>query len=148
MSNTDSRGGRSRYSVACEELASLQNRMPGKVAVISFGTDVQFCPAGLPTNMNGSTAMDKALEFVKVADAIEGMKFFLISDGEPNDSAQTLSIARTFKNRISTIYVGPEDSPSGRDFLQRLAKATGGETVTADRAKELTAKIETMLLKG
>lgn len=45
-------------------------------------------------------------------------------------------------------YVGPEEYPAGRDFLQRLAAATGGQTVTADRAKELKAGIERLYLPG
>jgi hypothetical protein len=44
------------------------------------------------------------------------------------------------------IYVGPENHPSGRDFLQKLAQATGGISVTADRAKELKSEIEQLLL--
>lgn len=148
MGSPDSRGGRTRYSVASEELASLQNRMPGKIACISFGSDVQFCPAGLPVMMGGGTDMAKALQFAKVADDIPEEKFFLISDGQPNNEGETLRVAKTFKNHISTIFVGPEDQPSGRDFLQKLAKVTGGQTVTADRAKELTSKIETLLLNG
>jgi hypothetical protein len=42
--------------------------------------------------------------------------------------------------------VGPEDRPYGRDFLSKLAIATGGSTVTADRAKDLAENIETLLL--
>lgn len=148
MSAKDSHGGKSRYEVACQELANLQNHLPGKIAVISFSNTVQFCPSGIPVNLDGGTQMDEALKFVKVADEIPDMRFFLISDGEPNDEAAALKIARSFKNKISTIYVGPEDNPTGRDFLQKLAKLTGGQTVTADRAKELTSKIETLLLKG
>lgn len=48
MENPDSRGGRSRYETACEELAALQGSLPGKVAVMSFSDRVQFCPAGIP----------------------------------------------------------------------------------------------------
>lgn len=146
MSSRDSRGQNSRYEVACEELAVLQNHLPGKVAVITFGDKVQFCPAGVPVNQGGGTDMAAALNFVKVADKIDGMRFVLISDGEPNDPQSTLKIASGFKNRIDVIYVGPENQPAGRDFLTRLAQATGGKAVTADRAQELTARIETLLL--
>jgi Mg-chelatase subunit ChlD len=147
MSSNDSRGGKSRKEIAMQELTGLQNSLPGKVAVIAFAGEVQFCPSGIPSASGSSTDMAKALKFVKIADEIPGMKFFLISDGQPDDEQATMKVAKTFKNKIFCIYVGPEDSPTGRDFLERLAKATGGQTVTADRAKELTSKIEMLLLK-
>lgn len=145
MENPDSRGGRSRYETACEELAALQGSLPGKVAVMSFSDRVQFCPAGIPVFFGGSTDLAGALRFCKVAD-LPGMRFILISDGEPDDQRQALEIAATYQNRIDVIYVGPENRRSGRDFLQKLAQATGGVSVTADRAKELKANIEKLLL--
>jgi hypothetical protein len=148
MGVTDSRGGKSRYDVACDELKALQNSLPGKIAVLSFSSEVQFCPSGLPIFMGSGTNMAKALQFAKVADNIPGMRFILISDGEPDSERETLSIARSYQNSINTIYVGPEVRPTGRDFLQRLAKASGGQTTTADRAQELKSGIETLLLNA
>ncbi|MEM4202476.1 MAG: vWA domain-containing protein [Candidatus Methanomethylicaceae archaeon] len=147
MSSHDSRGGRSRYDVACEELAALQNNHPGKIAVIAFSSFPKFCPNGIPEYLGQSTNMAKALEFAKIAD-VPGIQFILISDGEPDDEQKTLSVAGTYRNKISTIYVGPEEQPAGRDFLQRLAAATGGRTMTVDRAKELKAGIEKLYLPG
>jgi len=147
MSASDSRGGRSRYDVACDELRALQGSLPGKIAVLSFSSDVIFCPSGMPIFLGANTDMAKALQFAKIADT-PGMRFILISDGDPDDPAQTLSIATSYKNRIDAIYVGPEDHPIGQSFLQRLATASGGQTLTADRAKELKAGIETLLLKA
>jgi hypothetical protein len=144
MDQKDSRGGRSRYQVACDELGKLQASLPGKIAVISFSSDVQFCPAGVATYFGGGTNLAKALEFIKIAD-VPGMQFILISDGQPDDEQAALRIARIFDNKISVIYVGPEDQPSGRDFLQRLAAATGGKAITADRAKELAASVQYLL---
>jgi hypothetical protein len=46
------------------------------------------------------------------------------------------------------VYVGPEDEREGREFLARLAAANGGQAVTADRAQQLAAKIETLLLEA
>lgn len=148
MGSRDSRGGLSRYEVACEELAALQRNLPGKIALISFADEAYFCPGGIPMSTGGSTAMEVVLRFVKIADDIAGMRFFLISDGDPNEPQVTLEIAKTFKNKISTIYVGGENEYGGREFLQRLAEATGGLHVTAEHAKELTEKIETMMLHG
>jgi Mg-chelatase subunit ChlD len=148
MHSQDAPGGLSRYDAACKELASLQSHLPGKVAVISFASDTQFCPAGIPVNLGGGTNMAGALTFVKCADAIEGMRFFLISDGQANDERATMEVAKKFQNKIDTIYVGPEDHPVGRDFLIRLAASTGGTHTLAAQTKELTQKIETLLLKA
>ena len=147
MAAGDSRDGRSRYEVACDELTNLQNSMPGKLAVISFADDVMFCPSGIPYNYGGGTMLGKALKFAKMAD-VPGIDFIVISDGEPYDEEQAIEIARTYKNKISTIFVGPEqDWSGGRRFLERLARESGGETTTADRAKELAAGVR-LLLNG
>lgn len=147
MGATDSRGGKSRYDVACEELAGLQNSLPGKIAVISFSSDVLFCPSGVPTFLQGGTDLAKALNFVKVADVPE-MRFVLISDGQPDDEQAAMVAARKFSNRIDVIYVGPEDRSTGRQFLERLSKATGGKSIVADRAKELGASVTKLLAEG
>lgn len=147
MGANDSRGGKSRYSVACEELAALQKSLPGKIAVIAFSDDVQFCPSGIPEFFQDGTNLTKALKFVKVAD-VPDMRFILISDGEPHDEQSALEEAKKFKNRIDVIYVGPEERPSGRQFLERLSKATGGVSVTADKAQELAASVTRLLATG
>jgi uncharacterized protein with von Willebrand factor type A (vWA) domain len=145
MAQNDSRGGHSRYDVACDELAQLQASLPGKIAVIAFSSEPVFCPGGVPQYLGGGTNMAQALHFTKIAD-VPGMQFILISDGEPDNERNTLAVARTYKNKISTIYVGPEERPAGRDFLSRLAAATGGLGITVDRAKELKSHIEKLLL--
>lgn len=147
MSSRDSRGGKSRYDVACEELADLQKSLPGKIAVIGFSNTTEFCPGGKPYFQSGGTNLAGALEFIKIAD-IPGMKFVLISDGEPDDERKALSIAGGFKNHIDVIYVGPEDQPDGRDFLYKLAKMTGGKSVTAEAAKKLAASVTSLLSDG
>ena len=143
MESHDSRNGKSRYEVACEELAVLQEAAAGKVAVISFSDAVLFCPAGTPYFFQGSTDMAAALHFAKVAD-VAGMRFVLISDGEPNDGQAALRAARQFVNRIDTIYVGPELGP-GRKFLRQLAAASGGQQVTATAAIGLAAAAQKLL---
>lgn len=148
MSDSDNRDGQSRYDVACAELRALQGSLPGKIAVLSFSSDVEFCPSGVAFFQGGGTDMAKALQFAKVADGIPGMRFILISDGEPDYPTDTLRIAASYKNKIDTIYVGPENRPIGRDFLEKLAQTSGGQTITADRAKELKSGIETLLLNA
>ena len=147
MEQNDSRGGRSRYEIACEELRQLQANLPGKIAVLAFSNTTIFCPGGVPQMLHGGTNLAGALKFAHVAD-VPGMRFVVISDGEPDSRSDALAQARRFKARIDVIYVGPEDRPAGRDFLMRLAQVSGGQMVTADRAQELAASVERLLLQG
>lgn len=144
MESCDSRQGKSRYEVALEELTRLQENMPGKLAVIAFSSTVEFCPSGVPTPLRGGTDLTKALKFTKVAD-LPGMQFILISDGQPEDEHSALQVATSYQNKIDVIYVGPEGG-RGQAFLLRLAQATGGLGITADRAQELAPAIDRLLL--
>lgn len=143
MGQHDARGNQSRYEVACDELRKLQASLPGKLALLSFSDDVQFCPNGIPFNFNGMTDLAKALKFAKMAD-VSGMRFIVISDGEPNDEDESLRVAKTYKNRIDTIFVGPEGG-DGQKFLQRLARASGGQGVTSEKVKELETSVKFLL---
>jgi Mg-chelatase subunit ChlD len=148
MDAPDSRDRRTRYDVALEELAALQQALPGKIAVIAFSSWPVFVPGGQPPFLAGGTDLAAALQFAKVADVPSGdMRFFIISDGEPDSRDVALAVARTYHNRIDTIYVGPESYPLGRAFLQQLATASGGQSVTADRVQEL-ARVTQQLLSS
>jgi Mg-chelatase subunit ChlD len=148
MMAQDSRGGQSRYDVALQELARLQRDMPGKIAVIAFSDGTLFVPGGQPPLLGESTNVAGALKFAKVAD-VPGMRFVLISDGQPNDQAAALNVAKGYKNRIDCVFVGPEDDhEGGRGFLDLLAKLSGGQSVTAAKAQELAAKTEQLLLSA
>lgn len=146
MAAKDSRGGRSRYDIALEELAALQSHLPGKIAVIAFSDSVVFVPGGQPPFMGSGTNLAAALRFAKVAD-VPDMRFFIISDGSPDDEQAALNVAKTYSNRIDTIYVGPESYPRGREFLERLARASGGQSTTADRVQDL-ARVTQQLLSS
>ena len=132
MNASDCPGQRRRYDVACEQLIRLQKELPGKVGVISWSCTVSFCPGGVPTFLRGGTDLVGALKFIKPADGTT-IKLILISDGEPDYGSEqkALDIASQFKSKIETIYIGPEGGP-GRDFLRRLAEATGGKSVNQD----------------
>lgn len=144
MGTRDSRDHQSRYEVACEELAALQASLPGKVAVISFSDRTMFCPDGVPFNLRGGTDLAGALKFARVAD-VPGMRFVVISDGEPDEPQAALHEAAKYKARIDVIYVGSEILPTGRDFLINLAKASGGQAVTAAQAKQLATTIQWLI---
>lgn len=145
MTSEDAAGGKSRYEVASRELASLQGNLPGKVALISFNNVTLFNPDGVPMTPGGGTDLADALRFARRAD-VEGIRFIVISDGEPNAPAEALKVAAKYKNRIDCIYIGPENWPTGRDFLNRLSAASGGKVVTADKAKELSSAVQRLLL--
>lgn len=146
MSATGTATGCSRYEQACKELETLQASMPGKIAVISFSStnEVKFCPGGIPHNWLGGTDVAGALTFAKMAD-VPGMRFILISDGEPDSASAALAVARTYTNRIDTIFVGNERLPAGRKFLQELSAASGGQSITSDRVQALATSVQRLL---
>lgn len=145
MMMQDSRGGRSRYDVALEELAQLQQAMPGRIAVIGFSDHPEFAPNGAPRFQGTNTDLARALQFARMAD-IAGMRFIVVSDGQPDDERAALDVAATYQGRIDCVFVGPEHDRLGQEFLNKLASAHGGQKVTADRVQQLAAKIETLLL--
>lgn len=141
MSANDAPGYSSRYDAAEQELSKLQKEYPGKIAVISFSDFPVFSPNGIPQRFGGSTNMSAALEFVKMADDTE-IQFILVSDGQPNSPEDTLRVARSFKSKINTIYIGPEGG-SGKYFLEKLASLTGG---TFFKSKQVGLLAEPMRL--
>jgi hypothetical protein len=144
MTTEDSEGGKKRKDVAQQRLIELQAQFPGKIAVLSFSNEVEFCPSGVPHFVGESTNVGGALAYAKIADDVQGMRFVLISDGEPSDEAYALQVARTYKNHIDTIFVGPENG-YGRDFLKRLAAMTGGGAFNAYRVVNLLPIVQKML---
>ena len=75
---------------------------------------------------------------------VTGMRFIVISDGEPSSESEALNVAKTYKNKIDTIYVGPENG-DGQEFLRKLAKASGGQGVTSAQVKELASSVKHLL---
>lgn len=147
MGNTDTPQGISRVELAQQHLNTLQGKNPGKVALICFGSEVTYSPSGMIVPVGGSTDLANALQFAKIADGC-GLKIVVISDGEPNDESRALAVARTYTTKIDVIYCGSESDYRGRDFLQRLARATGGQFFTSDNPGELLQQTEMLLLGG
>jgi Mg-chelatase subunit ChlD len=136
--------GPSRYDRACSELRTLQEDLPGKIAVIAFSSAPEFCLAGIPPFLQGGTDMAKALKFVHVADDC-GIRFILISDGQPQDKDKTLAQARKFKSKIDTIFIGRAGEP-GEQFLRDLAAASGGQHIQTAQVRALSDNVQKLLV--
>lgn len=143
MGERDAPGERSRYTAACEELAALQAELPGKIAVIAFSDNARFVPGGVPPMMSMGTDMVAALRCVRPADGLE-IRIILISDGEPDDAEETLTVARRFQSRIDTVYIGPERG-RGREFLAKLSGATGGQHLESIKPAMLAEPVRNLL---
>jgi Mg-chelatase subunit ChlD len=137
---------KTRYERACLELQTLQATLPGKIAVISFSSTVEFCPSGVPTNLGAGTDLAGALKFARVADDCD-MSFTVISDGQPDDADDALAEAAKYTSKISTIFIGPAGG-NGETFLKQLAAASGGQALQAHQAQDLAAKTQRLLLAG
>ena len=133
MLDRDAPGDMSRYDAACKQLENIQNEQPGKIGVGCFSNKAEFCPSGDPFGKFGTTNMADALRLMLTVDNA-GIRLVLISDGEPDDQAETLKIAGKFKSKIDTIFVGREDG-RGRKFLQDLSARTGGIAIVNETEK-------------
>jgi len=144
MSSDGSEPGTSRWEFARQALSRLQNERPGKVALVAFSETPQFCPDGQLPIVRGSTCVGEALKFAKLAD-VPGMSLLLISDGQPTDGNAGLVIARTFDQKIDTIYVGPRHDVGAQNFLKRLSAATGGKHVDDFACVKLLTSMDSLL---
>lgn len=147
MDATDAQDGLSRREVARRELEKLQNEMPGEIALICFASQVEFSPSGFPVSVGYSTNLTSALNYVKIADGTD-VRFIVISDGEPDSKSSALDVAKTFVNRIDTIFVGSTQYDRGRKFLEELARVSGGKHQTFEKCKELSSGIIGLLKSG
>lgn len=146
MSAKDAPNGKSRYRQAEDDIIRLQGKFSGKVALICFSYEAQFCPTGMPIRLGGGTDLAKALNFVKVADDC-GIKLVVISDGEPNNKRKCLKIARTFTSKIDCVFVGNEsDFYGGRAFLEKLSNITGGSFMKSEEPGLLAESVEKLLI--
>lgn len=155
MNGMDTRDGRSRFDVAEDELAKLQARYPGKLALVEFSDVVNFLPGGVPTRIGSSTNMIAALRWLEALGVGDAFTVVLISDGEPTEGTNyggdpetdTIHVARGLNCPINTIYIGEEAGP-GEEFLRRLAGATSGRQFEADKPGELMPGILALLGSG
>lgn len=148
MELPDGKDNLPRYQVAFNELAKLQADMPGEVAVIGFADSTMFFPGGKPVmGLCGfSTNLARALDFARLAD-VEGIRFVLVSDGQPNDELDALEAACKFQNRIDVIHIG-SGRGSGVEFLEKLSKMSGGQLVARDHFAGLAESAQNLLAEG
>ena len=134
-------GTTDRWSEANRQLAHLQARYPGKLAIVAFSDNAEFCPSGVLPGIQGGTNLYGALEFVQPADG-SGIKFIVVSDGEPDREDTVLGLAQRMESSIDTIFIGT--SVRGRDFMERLSRATRGKSIV--KGVELLEQSVTLLL--
>ena len=75
---------------------------------------------------------------------VGGAGNWLLGLREPDDEAAALKIAKTYQNRIDTIYIGNSHG-SGQQFLEKLAKASGGIGVKNFSAAQLEVTVKGLL---
>lgn len=105
-----------------------------------FGQDVRFVD-DVP-NPAGGTPMHAAIDLAKTYGAT---RIVIISDGMPDSRPAALESAKNFGGRIDVVFIGTEsDYENGRQFLEELAKMSGGKTSLAD-FKQLAGKVVALL---
>jgi hypothetical protein len=145
MVTNDAPNRMTRWKYAQEQLTNLQGLYPGKIALVEFSSNVFYRPNGQLSPPNGSTAMHKGLDFVKVADDC-GIKIIIVSDGDPDSKDQAINIASKFKTQIDAIYCGREGG-LGQQFLQKLVNKTGGQFFKTAEPGMIGEGIELLLLE-
>jgi len=111
-----------RYSEAVKALEMIQQQYQGKVLLITFasGAGVQY--GGLPPRPEGTTNLRAALELAHTFDDM-GMKFIVVSDGQPDRPDDCIVWRDKFKSALDTIFIG-RDGDSGLTFMNKLATGT------------------------
>lgn len=140
--------GKSRHDEAVEALRQIQRTFPGRVILITFANSARFHWNGLPSSPAGSTQMDLALDLASQFKEMD-MKFYLISDGQPNDKALALEVVNLHfqKDPIHTIFIGSDTDRQGMEFLQELSAKTGGRAA-GKVEPELLGETVTLMLTG
>lgn len=98
-------------------------------------------PANLP-NPSGSTALHLAIE---AARSFRPRRTLIISDGHPDDKDAALIAADGLTGRIDVIYCGPEGDEKAINFLNRLARRTGGRCYATPPANLLNPITQLLL---
>ena len=149
MDTKDAGNFERRVDVARREVAKLQKRMPGRLALVPFDHDAGWNPSGALPEPAGSTNVAGALAYVRelLGPGADGIKVVVVSDGEPDSPEAAIEEARALRAAgavISTVYCGP-DHGYGKGFLNRLASVGGGELAEAALVKALADAVQKLL---
>lgn len=153
MSNRDGGDGHRRVDIAKMELAKLQKRMQGQIAVVEFNYDARWRRDGSLGEPDGGTNLRGALDYVAelVGPGLGRLQVIVVSDGLPDSQEDAIASARTMAGagaRLSTVYCGPDsgtESSSGKAFLRSLATAGAGSSDEALLVKALEQSIVKLL---
>jgi hypothetical protein len=144
MGTSDVPGFKDRYDAALKQLENLQKMLPGKIALVCFGSEVVFCPGGYPNRLGGGTDLTSALAMLEPLDGTD-VQFYVITDGHPNSPDTALRVAGGFETKINTIYIGPDTDcdSSGYKFCMELSALKGGKAVKTTE----TGRFEKVFIK-
>lgn len=134
----------SRHAEAQRQLTRLQARFPGRLALVAFSDNAEFCPDGQLPDVQSSTNLYGALQFIAPADGT-GIRIICVSDGAPDDPASALALAKKMESKIDAIHIGSDER--GRRFMEELARASGGKSIDAS-VLELESRITLLLAEG
>lgn len=135
--------GQTRYAQLLKALKEIWTDAAG-LSVYEFDT---LCsrvktPADLKPPAFGSTALDNAIE---TAANDQPAQMLIICDGNPNSEEAALHAARKYGRPISTLFVGNPDDTTAKQFMRKLAKATGGRADAKDLTKQLAAPLSSTI---
>jgi hypothetical protein len=153
MANRDGGDGHRRVDIAKMELAKLQKRMQGQIAVVEFNYDARYRRDGSLSEPDGGTNLRGALDYVAelVGPGLGRLQVVVVSDGLPDSQEPTIEAGKRMAAagaRLSTVYCGPDtgtEAQSGKAFLRQLATAGAGSSDEALLAKALETTIVKLL---
>jgi len=153
MATRDAGDGHRRVDIARMELAKLQKRMPGQIAVVEFNYDARLRRDGSLGEPDGGTNLRGALDYAAelLGPGLERVQIVVVSDGLPDSPEAAVEAGRAMAGKgchLSTVYCGPDtglDANSGKAFLRQLATAGGGKADEALLAKALETTITKLL---
>ena len=153
MDTRDAGDGHRRVDIARQEMAKLQKKMQGQIAVVEFNYDARWRRDGMVGEPAGGTNMAGALEYVRdlVGPGLPRVQVVVVSDGSPDTEQETIEQAKLIAGagaKVSTVYCGPDNHDAGKAFLKRLSSVGGGESAEAFLVKALEQQITKLLTAG
>ncbi len=92
----------------------------------------------IPDATEANTNLVAALEAARVFDPGQTL---VISDGQPDNEAAALALARQFRGAIDVLYIGPDTDRAAISFMQKLAAAADGAVSINDLKSESGTKM-------